>query len=266
VVPLGAGILYSLLYSIGVAGVVASGFTMRYWLSAFSKTELPLALVFSAYIAFASTGIAVALALYTTLRLKRRVTRGWFSYVLYLPLTMPAIAAAFFVFQLLAKSGFVSRLTASIGLTNGIADFPDLINDTWGIGIIFTHVLLAFPFFSIVFANLFQSERVEEFQQLAMTLGASPLRTAKNVSIPILLRKGIAPIALYCIFVFGSYEIPLLLGRQSVQMVSLLTVRKLQRYDLMDRPEGYIVALSYTAIVLTVLLLVMKRRKNSYEI
>jgi putative spermidine/putrescine transport system permease protein len=187
--------------------------------------------------------------------------RNRISYFIYFPLCIPPLVAAFFSFQFLSKSGFASRIFNALHLTNGIEGFPDLINDEFGIGIILTHMLLALPFFIILFQNYYQSEKLESLQELASTLGSSSRQFNHRILIPVLLNKTSVPIALYFIFMLGSYEIPLLLGVQNPQMISVLVNRKLSRFDLLDIPQGYVVAIIYSVMV-SILLLIIIRAKT----
>ena len=71
---------------------------------------------------------------------------------------------------------------------------------------------------------------------------------------------------MYFIFKIGAYEVPLLLGRSTPETVSVLAVRKLQKFNLYDIPQGYAVAVIYTIIILSLLMLVLKTSKNEYDI
>jgi putative spermidine/putrescine transport system permease protein len=172
---------------------------------------------------------------------------------------------AFLVFQMLSGAGYASRLAYRLGLTGGIEDFPNWVNDPWGVAIITSHVLMATPFFIILFSNLYQNERLGEYAQLAATLGATARQSARRVIVPVLLRQSFPTLLLYFIFVMGSYEIPLLLGSQSPQMVSVLTIRKLQWFDLADMPQAYVIGILYTVIVVggAILLLRSKPKKTA---
>ena len=64
---------------------------------------------------------------------------------------------------------------------------------------------------------------------------------------------------MYFIFLLGSYEIPLLLGVQAPQMLSVLTVRKLRDFDLHTQPEAYALAVLYSGFVLTWLYLLFRK-------
>ncbi|MEL7535156.1 MAG: ABC transporter permease [Bacteroidota bacterium] len=259
--PLVAGLLYALLYSLGLAGILGDGFTLAYWQRVFAEGAVWRSLVYSTYIASASMGIACLLALGLVIKLKTAFQKGILSYVIYFPLAIPAMVAAFISFQLLGKAGLFSRLSFALRLSDSLQAFPDLVNDLWGIGIIFSHSLMAFPFLLLLFIGTYEGERVGELKQIAQTLGAGAGYISRKLIAPILLKRNFAAILLYFIFVLGSYEIPLLLGREAPQMISVLTIRKLQRYDLLDKPEAYIIALIYCVLVLSVMVFSLRRSK-----
>lgn len=247
--PIALGIGYSLLRSTGLAGLGAEGFTLRHWNAVLTGSEFWHSLGFSFWIAACSIGLALVLALAAILKEPERRQSGSLSWLIYLPLTLPALVVAFVVFQTLSGAGLVSRLAYKLRLTGGIEDFPNWVNDSWGAGIIAAHVFMATPFFIILFAQLYQSERLGEYAQLATTLGATAGQSARRVIVPVLLRQSFPTLVLYFIFVMGSYEIPLLLGSQSPQMVSVLTIRKLQRFDLADIPQAYAIGVLYMVFV-----------------
>ena len=76
---------------------------------------------------------------------------------------------------------------------------------------------------------------------------------------PLLLSRAKANLALFFIAVAGSFEIPLLLGAQHPQMISVLAWRRFGRFDLADKPSAFIVSLLYTVAVLVVLAVFFRR-------
>jgi putative spermidine/putrescine transport system permease protein len=261
--PFSAGLVYALLYSFGFIGVLSTGFTLHHWSEVLTSGEALHSFLFTLYAGIISLLLAVSLSL-LFMTLRKGKSNGWISHFIYLPLTIPAMVAAFFTFQFLSQSGFVSRLFLALHLTHGLEGFPDMVNDSFGIGIIVTHVMLALPFFIILFQNYYHSEKLETLRQLSSTLGSSTSQFNRRILIPVLLKKTAAPLALYFIFILGSYEIPLLLGQQDPQMVSVLVNRKLSRFDLLQIPQGYIVAILYTVLVSVLLFFIVKTKTRSH--
>ena len=263
--PLLGGFLYALGYSFGVIGVLKTGFTTSHWSALFAAGNIFSSIFYSAIIAGTSIIIAVFLAINTALLLSNKLQKGLLSYLIYIPLAFPGIVAAFFIFQLFSKSGVLARVAFQLHLIKDIAAFPDLINDQYGIGIICSFVFLLFPFFVLLFVNIIKSERLENFKQAAATLHATPFQIWKKVSLPILLLRALPNLILYFIFLFGAFEVPLILGRSNPEMISVLAVRKLQRFNLLDLPQGYAIAVLYTIFVFAIILVLFKAKNRSDE-
>ena len=266
VMPLLLGVGYALLYSLGVTGILSEGLTLEHWSEVLSDAEILFSFGYSVYITTTTMGIAVMASLFITLQLGGRLNRGALSYISYFPLAIPAIVAALFIFQLFSKAGLFSRISYQVGFTEAIQSFPGLVNDRWAIGIIAAHVMLAVPFFVIYFRNIYRSENLDRYRELALSLGSYPLQTAFRVQVPVLLYRALPTIVLYFLFVLGSYEIPLILGQESPQMVSVLAIRKLRKFNLMDIPEAYIIAILYLIVILGLVLLLFRKRRLSYDL
>ncbi len=261
IIPFAAGLVYSLLYSFGLTGILSSGFTIRHAMNIINGGEFFVSIAYSFYIATVSIFISLLVAIPGVIAFTDKITKSKKSFFVYMPLAIPAIVTAFISFQLLGKTGFFSSIAYHAKFINGLQQFPDLINDRFGISIIATHVLMATPFFLIFFSNLFVSERLQDLSTAGATLGADRIQRICRIVIPVLFKRGFTTILLYFIFVLGSYEIPLILGRQSPQMISVLIVRKMQRYNLLDIPQGYFLSLLYTFLVVILLLIFLKPGK-----
>ncbi len=249
VVPFALAFVYSAMYSFGVIGVANNGFTLEFWKEVISSGEFLKSLVYSAAISFISILVSVSIALWFTLAFERKLRGRLLSFMIYLPLAIPGIVASFFTLQVLSKSGFFSRIFNRLGITSGINGFPDLINDSLAVGIILVFISVVMPFFLLLFLNVYANERISELADLSRSLGASRQQTTWRVSLPVLLKKTWTLIALYFIFMLGAYEVPLILGQESPQMLSVLIVRELKQFDLTKISEGYVVAVIYTIIV-----------------
>lgn len=266
VLPLLLGIIYALLYSVGLIGLISKGFTLDHWTKTLTNFELWLSLGYTIYIALVTIALTIIGALSLTLYFKKDFKKGLAGFSLYVPLAFPAIVVAFLVFQLASQSGFFARILFQLGLISKYSAFPEVINDPYGIGIIAAHVFMALPFFTLYFINLYDNENIEELSQVGLTLGASRVAQTHRIVIPILLRRAFPTLTLYTIFVMGSYEIPLILGRQSPQMISVLVIRKLRKFSLSTIPEAYIIALIFIAIIIGLLIILFKNRNISYDL
>ena len=265
VVPVTVSLSYAALYGFGVVGLLSHGFTLEHWHLVLTSDEAWASARLSLYVATAVVLLTSAIALPLALALRRHLESGPLAYFLTLPLAIPGTVAAVLALQLLSGAGLLSRLAFRLHLTSGISDFPSLVHDPLAFGVIATHVALAVPFFTFLFVELFASERVGELLELAASLGARRAQGLLRVTLPVLLLAARPSLALLFVLVLGSFEIPLLLGRQSPQMLSVLTYRKYALFDITQKPEAYILALGYTALVLGLIALVFRGRDPGHE-
>lgn len=255
ILPFAAALVYALLYSFGMVGVLNEGFTWDYWLEVLQRGEFFTSFAYSALLASVSLFISLVGALGFCLALVSQAKSNKLPYVLYAPLAIPGVAAAFVIFQWFSNSGLVSRISHSLGITDGPSSFPDLVNDQLGIGIILTVVAVVLPFFLILFMKVYHNEQLNKLKEVATSLGASETHFIKRIALPVLLSKTRLVIALYFVFILGMYEIPLILGRETPQMLSVLIVREVRQYDLSRTSEGFVVAVLYTIFVSVIMLI-----------
>lgn len=266
VMPFLAAFVYALLYSFGMVGVLNNGFTTQFWESVLASGEFFSSFFYSASLSAVALIISVGGALWVTLKFKENLNQKFLSFVTYLPLAIPGVVAAFFTFQLFSKGGFFARFAYKFGWIQQTSEFPDLVNDSWAIGIIFTFITVVMPFFTLLFLNIYKNERIDELSTLAHSLGATKNQVTQRIFLPILLKKTKVLITLYFIFLLGSYEIPLILGQESPQMLSVLIIREIKQFDLSKISEGYVIAVIYTVFVsLAAIILFLPKRNKIYE-
>ena len=263
ILPLLAGLVYTLLYSVGLIGALGQGFTLEYWGKTLENTtfwsSLGLSTLMAALVCTFSTVLALGLLLYLRVRLEDRNIR----FLLHLPLALPPLIAAFFSFQWLGNSGILARVAFYFEWIQGAEDFPALINDPYYIGVLFTLTLLTFPFFLLLMMDYYHTAKLGDLSQLAATLGAAPAYIQWRIVAPVLLRRAWPTVSLYFVFLMGAYEVPLLLGRQSPAMLSVFISQKFGKFNLQELPLAYVTTIVYAAVVL--LFVFMLLRKNDTQ-
>jgi putative spermidine/putrescine transport system permease protein len=253
VLPLVAGLSYALSYSLGLSGLLSKGFTLDYWQKALTSQNLWVSFLYSLSIGLVSVVTSLCIAVSMALSWNKSIQQGRLSYFIFLPLCFPATVMAFLVLQWLSASGWFSRIAFELGFIHSLNDFPNVVRDFYGIGIIFCSVLLITPFFTILMSNIYRNENLLELEKLSKTLGASSRKTLRRVTLPILFKKSKMTLLLFVIFVMSSYEVPLILGRQYPQMVSVAIVQKIQKFNLDDIPLGFAMSVLYVLLVILVL-------------
>ena len=264
VVPPLLGLGYALAYSLGLVGALATGFTGEHWAKLLRTSDVTRALGFSLAVAAVTVALATTLALGLSLALRRALDRGLGATALFVPLALPGVVAALIGFQFLGGAGVLGRLAWQFGWIASPQEFPALIFDRYGLGIVIAHTALAVPLLMLLFARFHATERIDEFAALARTLGANRLAVLRRVTLPLLLRRAAPSLSLLFAGVFGAYEIPLLLGAQRPEMISILARRKFALFDLHQRPEAFLIAVIYAAIVLTLVWIAFRKQPPAH--
>ncbi len=253
VLPIAAGLVYALLYSFGLTGLLNEGFTLSHWRAVTGSLTFWSSLFWSLYIAGSTVVATVAMALALALWLVPQLEGRPVPLAYYVPLTLPATVSAFLVFHLFSATGPIAGALAQLGAFSADAPVFSPVHDEAGIGILLALLVVTIPFFLILFLQIYRNERLDEISRLASSLGAGRYARTTRVTIPVLLFRARTNIILLFVAVLGAYEIPLLVGRQSPEMLSVLTLRKLAHYDLTARSEAFIAALLYAGLVFALL-------------
>ena len=248
--PLGAGFLYALLYSFGMVGALAQGVSMDAWRSTLSYRTFWVSMGVSMLLATTVVIFAVTIALGLLVRWLPQLAQPRVRFLLHFPLALPPLVAAFVSFQWLGNSGMLARAAFHAGFVDSPDAFPPLINDPLYFGVGFTMTMTTFPFLLLIFLEQYQSTNLRQISDLAATLGASAAQIRRRVVAPVLLRRAAPTLLLYGVFLFGAYEVPLLLGRQNPAMISMFINQKFSRFNLADLPLAYVATVVYAILVM----------------
>lgn len=247
--PLALGLGYSLLYSLGLVGLLQQGFTLAHWQRLLSLEAAWWSMVYTLVLSLAALGLSLALAFALSWAWFLRPAPLALRKALYLPLLLPPVAAGLVAYYLLSPAGLLARMAYALGWINGVESFPRLVNDAYSLGLLWTHTFLIFPLFSLLLIQLHHKERLQQLWQVAQSLGAGRAAFLRSVYLPLLWRR-IRPMAyLYGIVLMGTYELPLLLGSSSPQVLSVFITDKLGRFNLADLPLGHAMAVLYALLV-----------------
>ncbi|WNJ20013.1 hypothetical protein [Pontibacter sp. G13] len=266
VVPLVLGVGYSFLYSIGAVGLLSQGVTLDHWANLLTTSETYSTLGYTLYLTVLS--MAFVLLISTVLShviLFERKPGSWTQW-LFVPLTMAPLIAAFSMFQWLSPGGWLSRFCVMVGMTDRVEDFPRLTQDAASVGILVAHILLVMPLFTLIFLNQAHKERIPALRQQAFTLGANVWDFFRRVYVPLIWHKSRAVILLYGVFLMGTYEVPLLLGRQAPRVVTVLITEKLTKFDLANIPIGHAMAVLYAVLVLAITAFALRRTPSNSQL
>lgn len=258
--PLLVGLVFMLMYSTGLIGLLASGFTLHYWTRVLSDSQTWISLTYSALIGCASLGTSLVLALALQAVLGARLRTGALRGLLFLPMAVPPLVAALLSVELLSNAGLLSRLAYAAGWIERPEDFPTLLFTPTGVGVVVTHITLVTPFLLLLLDRLARHEMVADLEQVARMLGASRWQAWRRVCLPVLIRAGAPVLSVYFVVLMGAYEVPLLVGAQYPSMFSVLIQRRFSQFDMGTRPEAYVLASIYVCLATGLLLALFASR------
>ena len=146
---------YNVMFSERYAKLFWSGLALNLWVS------------------FASTFLAAVFALFGALAIRKTfVGKTLCNFIYSLNLPMPHLVVAVGMIFVFSQSGLLARLAAQIGMISSPGDFPVLVKDKYGLGIILAYIWKEAAFFFIILMSVLQSLG-ENFEELAQSLGAN---------------------------------------------------------------------------------------------
>ena len=204
---------------------------------------------------FLLTAIAAGISILTALLLASLVERSRvIHFIFQVPLTVPHLVIAVAVVFMLAPAGLFSRAAVALGWIQTSADFPLLINDTWGVGIILTYVWKEVPFITLmILAVLRQSGNA--LLDVGRTLKASPWQRFRYITLPTIFPAVGAASLIVFAYTFGAFEVPFLLGRTYPMTLPVWAYKNYSDIDLLARPEGIATGIVIAMVVMLAVVL-----------
>ena len=223
-------------------------FTLTHYQALLADPELRVSIAITFLLASIATAISAAAGLGVALSL-RNLARGsrLLSALLQTPVAIPHLAIAVLLVNVIGQSGFVARLAHLAGLAQVPADFPALVNDRYGAGILIAYVLKETPFIALVTLTMLR-RTAGEYELAAATLGASAWQRFRYVTLPLVAPSVVSAALLVFAFIFGAFEVPYILGRPYPAMLGVVAQRRFLSVNLMDRPDAIAVAVLMTFV------------------
>ncbi|MBB5178746.1 putative spermidine/putrescine transport system permease protein [Planomicrobium koreense] len=168
-----------------------------------------------------------------------------------LPLTIPHLVGGYIIVLLFMQSGFLSKILATAGVIDDISDFPVLVNDPFGWGIIMAYAWKEAPFVSLMIYPVLTRIH-SSWRDVSRVFGAKGWQFIREIVLPIIFPAWTIAAFIVFVFTFSAFEVPYLLG---VTYPSMLPVYSYQLYTsgtLADRPEA--LAVNIILAALTILL------------
>ena len=223
--------------------------TFRYYAEVFFNPDFLSAVWVSLKIALWSAvfacilGVALSMAL-----IKTRKGSGGTLYAVRVPILVPHAVVAVFVVQILGQTGLLARIGFALGLLEDYSHFPQLLYTPGYFGTILAYLWKEIPFVAY-FVLAFMASISESLGEAAENLGAAPIRSFWEVTLPLSLPVIAKAFLIIFIFAFGGYELPLLLGATLPKALSVQTYLSYMSPDLLQRPLA--MAMNATMLLLS---------------
>jgi putative spermidine/putrescine transport system permease protein len=213
------------LRSVGLAGVgQASHFTWDHYRQFWMEAQYRDGFFFSLWLGGASTVISLGVALVLGALMQVRFPGRIVISVLYkIPLIVPSLVAAFLILSLIAPGGILARLVFHWGW-----DWPRLVYDRWGWGIILVLVWHNVPFMMVIISAV-MAGIPHDVIDAARNLGASPWEVFRRVTVPLSMSGISAAALLVFIQVFGAFAVPSLM--ESAYPLALPVIMQTEMMD-----------------------------------
>ena len=222
-----------------------------HYVNLFNDAEFVNAFWYSAYLAIVVMAVSSVSAIFIALVLRETfVGRKIVLFLVQYNMAMPTIAACAMAVFLLDKNGFLSKILASMGLIDSYTDFPKLLYDQYGIGLIVTLIWMFVPYIGMAVLAVLTS-MTREHEDQARSLGVGRLKRFRYVILPSIL-PSLSLTSIICFAcVFGSYEAPTLLsGRKT--LIMLAYERHANLFDTVAVSESYAISMIVFIVILAV--------------
>jgi putative spermidine/putrescine transport system permease protein len=226
-----------------------NAFTLRHYGALISDGEVYASLWVTLKLTTLATVISAVCALALALGLREFARRSRaVNLLLQIPLSVPHLAMAGALITMIAPSGLLARTAYAAGLIQQPADFPALINDRYGAGIVLSYVLKEAPFIALMTLALL-ARLGDEYEHAARVLGASAWQRFRYVTLPLVAPAVVSSSLIVFAFIFGAFEVPFILGRPYPAMLSVVAQQRYLDVNLTARPGA--IALAVISALLT---------------
>ena len=210
--------------------------TLDYYVRVLEDADFLSSVGVSLRIALWSAVFATVLGVLVSAALIRRgKTKGGFLYAVRLPILVPHAVVAVFVVQILGQTGLIARFAYLLGFIGDYTEFPQILYTKSYFGTILAYLWKEIPFVAY-FILAFMGSISHTLGEAAENLGASPVRSFFEVTLPLSIPVISRAFLIIFIFAFGGYELPLLLGATLPKALSVETYLAYMSPNLLERP------------------------------
>lgn len=260
------GLYYVVMTSFGFFGVEESRFTLENYKKVFENKEFYSSLFYTLKLNIFSAVISLLIAIFILYiiflgnRYNKKINYI-FSKILEIPIYISYLIGTYGVFILLSRGGVISSFFQKIGIIKTSHDFPILVNDDYGVGIILTFIWKSVPFIvMMVLPILLKIEN--KWKKLSAIYGMEDLKFYLKIVLPLILPALMMTFFIILAYFFSAFETPYILGKTYPQTLSVYIFELYSKRGLDSR--GVVMVLNIILSVFTLLIggivyLIMKK-------
>ena len=248
------GIVLGLLQSFGYFKVIGlTDFTLKYYREVLMDSNFLSSLKFSLYTATVSSVIAVVLGVllaYSIVQMKGK--KETIELLYRVPIAVPHIVAALLIYNIFSQTGILPRILFELGLIQDQAQFPSVLYEPNGVGIIAAYIWKEIPFVALTTYTVLSSVS-KKLSYVAYNLGANKKQVFIYVLLPLIMPSVLSSFIIIFAFSFGAYELPLLLGPTQPNALAVQAFIEYSNPVLQNRPYAmvYNMLITLIAVILT---------------
>lgn len=221
--------------------------TIEYYRQVLTSECIIASLGISLKIAFYSAAFATVLGVLVCAVLVGCGQRG-IVHVVRLPMLVPHTVVALFIITICSQTGLIARWAAALGIITDSAEFPQLLFTDSYAGVILAYLWKEIPFVAY-FVLALMSGISNTLGEAAENLGASPLKSFFQITLPLSLPAITKAFLIIYIFAFGGYELPLILGATVPKALPVQAYLSYMDPNLLNRP--YAMAINGVILLLS---------------
>ncbi|MGD6816978.1 ABC transporter permease [Metabacillus sp. 113a] len=249
----GIMILSGLLFAVLESLREETTFSFHAYAEVWRDKSFTMSFIYSLFIAFFSSLLSIFIGLWITRKIAPFLRRPLFKLLAWSPLLFPHFVWGYMLLLLLDQTGWIPQILQQIGWLEK-EQFPVLIRDEWGIGIILTYVTKEIPFVILMLLPVYLDMDGRR-RDLVITLGGSKRDVFTTVEWPVIFPVISEIFLILFAFILTAYEVPALLGITYPKMISVLAFDWFYNGDWSQRPLAYTAMLSITVLILLLTIL-----------
>lgn len=252
----GLGIVLAIFESVRDGGT----FTFAHYQELIVEDRFISSVLFSLMVTSISTILALVIGLGIVKAFSPLLKDNKHKLLVWIPMLVPHFVWAYLVYLLFNQSGFFSNVAGLLGWIDDRSQFPIVVQDRNGVGIILTYVWKEVPFVTLMMLPVYATLS-KRYKEVASLLGAGPYQAFWVAEWPLIFPVFIETGAILFAFIFTAFEVPQLLGVTSPQMLAILAYDWFYSGSWSDRPLAF-ASLVLTGLVIGIIMWVVLYMTN----